>query len=77
MDDSPLFASPLRDPDGFWINRVLLKEEIKITQLDSRTANLEFTVPHRLDGHLIRVIANDQLGNQAWQLIHSGRGLNP
>jgi len=75
VDDAPLFATPLRDPDGFWVASALPQNQITVESVDPRTAKVEFKLPYRLDGRMIKVRARDRVGNQVWQLIQSQGGL--
>jgi hypothetical protein len=75
VDDAPLFATPLRDPDGFWVASALPQNQITVESVDPRTAKVEFKLPYRLDGRMVKVRARDRVGNQVWQLIQSQGGL--
>ena len=75
VDDAPLFATPLRDPDGFWVASTLPQNQITVESVDPRTAKVEFKLPYRLDGRMVKVRARDRVGNQVWQLIQSQGGL--
>jgi len=74
VDSSPLYSIPDVDEASFWLLSQWPQNQLNIQTLDARTAQVSFSLPYRLPGHLIEVEVGDKAANQARYTIYPEGG---